>query len=365
MADLFDYLSTQGDLSFNDSKINEVDALILSLLPFVCFKELVSKDFSQTKTLKEVVQEYSIRKESINKDDKNFSFDENILNLIYKLSNTNRFSDILLCGYKCIHNKVIEEQFSAITIIFDLNKIFVSFGGTDDTLLGWKEDFNLLYMDTIPSQIESKKYLNKVLNYFEDSDIFVGGHSKGGNLSIYSSALVEKKKQKLIHTIYSFDAPGFSKQILQNENFKSTLNKTKIFYPQASIVGMLFYHSKNYFVVKSRGVLAIQHSPFTWIVDGKSFLLCPELDNSSRYFHKAFNSWLFDFTKEERKEFVDSIVEVFDSIGITIYDDSAIKWEKNSKIILKELFKLKLKTKRNVMKILLRYILLGKKRKPR
>ena len=55
-----------------------------------------------------------------------------------------------------------EEQFSALEIVLGKKESFISFGGTDDTLIGWKEDFNMCFLSPIPAQTDAKAYLEDV-----------------------------------------------------------------------------------------------------------------------------------------------------------------------------------------------------------
>ena len=335
MADLFSYLKWRGDLSFSKAKFNEIDALILCQLAYIDFNDIISIDLSNPKTLNQVASEFSTHKNVQEKSDLGLVINPKTIELLYKAANSERFSNIQLCGYENIYNPQIEEQFSAITFLLDKENFFVGFRGTDDTIIGWKEDFNLAFKEVVPAQKESLFYLENVIDKFSSKNIFVGGHSKGGNLAIYSSAHLSSKYQKKIQTVYNFDGPGFLKEVLELSNYSTILEKTKTYYPQGSIIGMLFNHQEDYFVVESDGFFVMQHDPFTWKLEGPEFHLCTELDKASLLFHKTFNEWFINLEKSKREEFVEILFEALESTKATTNSELASNWLKNSGKIIK------------------------------
>ena len=123
----------------------------------------------------------------------------------------------------------VVEQFYAMTFIFD-KFIFVGFRGTDTTFIGWKEDFNIALMDVIPSQVDATEYLNKVGNLI-DKPILVGGHSKGGNLSLYATMYCENNIRNRIHRIFNHDGPGFNKDVYETKEFLDVKDKMMHYKP--------------------------------------------------------------------------------------------------------------------------------------
>ena len=227
-----------------------------------------------------------------------------------------------------------KEQFCAITAIID-NIIFVAFRGTDDTIVGWKEDFNLAFKDFVPAQQEAVAYLTDVIDNFRFKDIFVGGHSKGGNLAIYSAANIKSRFQKKVDAVFNFDGPGFLEETLLKSNFIEILEKTTSVFPQGSIIGMLFKHQKDYSVVSSDGFFVMQHDPFTWKLDGPDFLRCEDLDKGSAFFHKIFNEWFVNLEKEKREEFVETLFDLLETTEAKTNSELTANWVKNSSKIIK------------------------------
>ena len=284
--------------------------------------------------MNQVAAEFSVHKDFQTKSDLGLVINPKTIELLYAVAKSKRFGNILLCNYKDTYNPLIEEQFCAITAIFD-DTVFVAFRGTDDTIVGWKEDFNLAFKDSVPSQQEAVKYLTNVVDDLRFKDILVGGHSKGGNLAIYGAANIKSKFEKKIDAVYNFDGPGFLADTLLQQNFIEVLKKTTSVFPQCSIIGMLFKHQQDFTVVASDGFFVMQHDPFTWKLDGPDFLSCPELDRGSVFFHKIFNQWFVNLKQEKREEFVETLFDLLETTDAKTNSELTANWIKNSGKIIK------------------------------
>ena len=203
MPDIMDYLNWRGDLNFKQANINEVDSIILARFSYLPFKDI---DLKQTDNIENI----SIKMKDLEldkftwKDDKEF---------IIKLGKSKRYKDLIISDYEEIIDLEAQKQFAAITIWLPNRYKYISFRGTDTSLVGWKEDFNMSFMKDIPSQKESVRYLNKIAKKYRGK-IIVGGHSKGGNLAIYSSMFCDDKIKKRILAIINADGPGFDKKVI-------------------------------------------------------------------------------------------------------------------------------------------------------
>ena len=284
--------------------------------------------------MNQVASEFATHKDFKTKSDLGLVINPKTIELLYAAAKSKRFRNILLCNYKNTYNPLIEEQFCAMTVIFD-DIVFVAFRGTDDTIIGWKEDFNLAFKDFVPAQQEAVEYLTNVIDDFRFKDIFVGGHSKGGNLAIYSAANIKSRFQKKVAAVFKFDGPGFLEETLLQQNFSETLEKTTSVFPQGSIIGMLFKHQKEYSVVSSDGFFVMQHDPFTWKLDGPDFLRCQDLDRGSAFFHKIFNQWFVKLEKDKREEFVETLFELLETTEAKTNSELTANWIKNSGKIMK------------------------------
>ena len=73
----------------------------------------------------------------------------------------------------------------------------ISFRGTDDTIIGWKEDFNLS-TGVVPAQKGPYEYLQKISEH-TDGMLRVGGHSKRWKpFAIYGSVMCKSAHEKIL-----------------------------------------------------------------------------------------------------------------------------------------------------------------------
>ena len=186
---------------------------------------------------------------------------------------------------------------------------FIAYRGTDDTIVGWKEDFNLAILDEVPAQKDAVKYLDKAMSVLKGSFV-VGGHSKGGNLAVYACSKACEAEKKRIELIYNMDGPGFSKKRLHSQEFYSVIPKVRSYYPHFSIVGMLFDHAGTYSVVESDESGIMQHDPFSWHLLGCRYVVLDGFDDTSRFFHDTFNTWISQMPPEQRETFVETLFSI-------------------------------------------------------
>lgn len=316
MADIFDYLQWRGDLSFKERPCNEVDNLILSELAYTEMEKIVSGvDSDETVRISDLLKQYL---------DLGFDQSETLndpLPLLKAAAATKRFGNI---GAGRFINKICVEkqlQFSAVCFYLDDNKIFVAYRGTDDTLVGWREDFSISYLSETPGQKEAVDYLNAVLNH-TNCDLIVGGHSKGGNLAIYASAFCEKAQKNRIKKVYSNDGPGFNSKVTGLPEYKEILDKVEMIIPEDSIIGMLLSNKDKKKVVKSSASGGgPQHHPFTWLVNGVRFEEADGQSSSSIFWDKALDQWITNMDDKQREEFTSAIFDSLEEAGLTTLSD--------------------------------------------
>ena len=256
MANIFDYLQWRGDLTLEKSKFNEIDNLILSRFSYFPFDDIINEN--EVVTIKELSERF--KKADINpahilwKDD---------VNLFPEMGNSERFGQMFATKYINKIETEQEKQFSAITILMPDNTIYVSFRGTDNTIVGWKEDFNMSFKSHIASQISAKEYLENIAKEYPDKKIRVGGHSKGGNIAIYASAFAENTIKDRIINVYNNDGPGFCEDVIQTKEYQEIIPKTNTYIPQSSIIGRLMNHKEEYTIVESTQKGIMQHDLYT------------------------------------------------------------------------------------------------------
>ena len=250
------------------------------------------------------------------------------------VSKSKRFANLKISNFVNILDKKIEKQFSAITIFLPDNTIYISFRGTDSTVIGWKEDFNMGFISHIPSQLSSKEYLETIANLFPNK-IRIGGHSKGGNLAIYSALYASKDIQDRIISIDNNDGPGFSEEIINQNNYSNILNKIHTYVPQSSVVGMLLHHEESYTIVRSTAKGIMQHDAYSWQLLGTEFIKMDQITNGSKILDKTLKDWIKDTTPEQREQFLNILFEIFNATKVEDITELQKNWYKNAIILVK------------------------------
>lgn len=239
-----------------------------------------------------------------------------------------------------------EMQFGALTMKLSDNSIFIAFAGTDTSIIGWKEDFKLAYLYPTTTQKYATIYLNKALK-IPHKKIYLGGHSKGGNLAICAGMNAKFYLRSKIKTIYNFDGPGFLKEQVESKLYKKIASKIKMYVPKCSIIGMILYHQENYTVVKAESFNILQHDAFNWICNNQTFLTDHQQKRSKNLEFKLTQK-LEELSIKNRENIVENIFAIFKDNNIKDTKDiklgqifsllkSFTKLDKETKNILTEL----------------------------
>lgn len=311
MANIIDYVIWRGDLPFYKSKINEIDKIIFTRFAYLPFKEI---EMNETETIGSLMVKFE------NVDESKFIWSEDV-RLIKLLGTSTRFKDIVVSDYEEILDVSLEKQFAAITLWILKNEKFISFRGTDTSVVGWKEDLNMTYKSNIPSQLEGVNYLNKVGKKYINSDLIIGGHSKGGNISIYASIFADDLVRLNIKEIISADGPGFSSNILNDPKFEEIKHKIKTYMPQLSIVGRILDYTRDRTVVKSNAKVFMQHDIYSWEVNPLSFVQVKDITKESNMISTLFRDIVEKTNPEDREKFINIIYEILVDSNINSFDD--------------------------------------------
>ena len=269
MPNINDYLKWRGDLTFKQSPLNEVDNMILSRFSYLPFNKIEMKE-------KETIGSVVKKLKSFSVEDFNIKGDKP---LVDNLDNCIRFKDLKLTDYVENTDLKLEEQFAAITIHLNDKEMYVSFCGTDNSLIGWKEDFNLSFMQNIPAQLAGVKYLKAIAHKY-DKKMYIGGHSKGGNVAVYAAVFAGNKIQDRIINVTNHDGPGCDETIIEKPEYKRILDKLYTYIPQSSVIGRLLEHEEKYKVVKSLEKGIMQHDIYSWQVLGTKIVQMKEVTNA-------------------------------------------------------------------------------------
>jgi len=321
MANLMDYLDWRGDLRLEDAPFNEVDNLILAELSFLQFEGIVP-DVGQGESvaLKDAVDAWFLRHEG-EEVHMGVLVPRQIVPMADKLRRSRRFADMRLDCCRSvldIHNEV---QFAALTIDMGSTGIYVAFRGTDDTLVGWKEDFNMAFLPQIPSQKMAVEYLKEVAARYPRKKIYVGGHSKGGNLTVFAAVFCGARVQRRIAAAYSNDGPGFKEPMVGRAEYEAVRGRIFSIIPQSSVVGMLLEHEEDYTVVDSDQLGFMQHDGFSWQVMGDHFLRLRQVTRQAHLSDQELRAWVHALPVERREQFVEALFNVLSASGAVTLTD--------------------------------------------
>lgn len=346
MGNIMDYLEWRGDLSFEASGFNEVDNLILAQLVYVDFAGIVpgadsgeqirlreaSGVFWNTHSEEEILARVSMTKSA--------AF------LMRRMAETERFGDVMLSKYVNDISDEEQSQFSVVSVTLPDGSLYVAFSGTDNTIVGWRENFNMGYLSRTPGQLKAVEYLDKTVSP-EQKVVRVGGHSKGGNLSVYASVKCEPWIQKKIVAVYSNDGPGFQQDMIESEEYQRMLPRIKTILPESSIVGMLLEHQEAYEVVRSSQSGIQQHDAMSWEVLGTSFVYVDQVAAESVMLDETMKAWLYQLDGEEREQIVETVFSMLEEADIRTVDDFYnSRWKK-----IQELMKAKSKLPEETQKV--------------
>ena len=308
--------------SFEVMPFGSVDSLVLSSAAYIHFPE----DIPEVTTWKGLRLQELYCAEYFDKMFHNIPLLEDTKQLFFALAANPRFRDIRIMGYTEQFDPNSEKQFSAMTFQITPDFHYIAYRGTDSTLIGWKEDFNMAFKSPIPSQEEAVRYMEKAALYCPGT-IFTGGHSKGGNLAVYASAMCRENIQPRIQKIFSHDGPGFLETTLQSPEFQKISCRIEKTLPQSSVIGMLLEHREEFLVIKSNSLGLLQHDQFTWEIEGNHFVCIDHLTKNARFTDKTLTDWLNQISEEDRERFVDALYSVLNANQLTSIDDFLADWQ--------------------------------------
>ena len=310
MANIFDYIRWRGDLTFTQSPPNAVDALVFSGLAYVEYGGEVEAHPDRAISLKDAAEEFFSLE-----DHESRSRVQKDQDLLAIAAASVRFGNSKICMYRDHLIPEQETQFAAMTFLLDDGSMFITFRGTDNSLVGWKEDFNMTFQQTIPAQRLALNYVREVaLEHL--LPIHIAGHSKGGNLAVFAAARSSPMIQQRILQVFNHDGPGFTKYLMGDPGYLAMVPRIQTYIPQSSVIGMLLEHEEPYTVIRSKSVGLLQHDPYTWDVMGKEFLPMEEITEGSQFTDATIKEWFAGMTSQERNQLVDVMFGLLGSGGV-------------------------------------------------
>ena len=311
MKTLFNYINKYGNTSFSEKEFNAIDASILSMLSYLDFDGIVSSKREYVR-LDYAILEF-LRKVNKRKFCKDGFGNRDCLKLANSIIEKKRYKNILLYNY--VFKVTFEEQFCAVSMKLNDDSIFISYEGTDSNLVGWEEDFAIGYKFPVPAQKDAIKYLNRTIS-FNDKNVYVGGHSKGGHLAQVASMYANIFNRNKIKQIYSIDGPGVRKREIESKRYKRIEDRFNHIVSKNTFFGLLYRHTDNYRVVNTNSFDFNAHLPFYWEVDDDDFVDA-KLSKFSKKFDKSIIDWLDLHDDDMRKQLTKEIFDIFRNLNIT------------------------------------------------
>lgn len=313
MGNLFDYLDWRGDIPFSADPFNDVDNLILSELSYTDFTGIVPGPGLGAVGVREAADTY-FRLHTLEEVEKAGTFYHRAPLLLKKLEHSVRYADLKLSAY--IDFIIDEQDMQMSALLFEVGdgSVYCAFRGTDDSIVGWKEDFNFSYKDETAGQRAAIEYVNRNLKDMQ-LPVRIEGHSKGGNFAVYAAAFCERTVQDRIIRVYSNDGPGFREQVINKPSFQAIADRVTEIIPESSIVGILLSGVTEKRVVKSSESGARQHDVLSWQVLGRDFVEAEKRSSSSHFFDQTVDRWLEGIDEEDRRRFIETLFTLFEATG--------------------------------------------------
>lgn len=339
MSNIVDYVN-QYQYTFAERKFNDVDSLVLCQLSYLKMQNLIpgigdEQDFIPFRCVLEEENRAQIFADERYRED-----NQKLTSAVLK---SRRFAEMKVNYYIDILDKEMEVQFSALT--FRLGEdaegrsvYYIVYRGTDENLVGWKEDFTLAFSEPVVGQLYAAKYMRKAAACLPEN-FYIGGHSKGGNLAVFAAMSAPASLQERIRLVYSHDGPGFKPQVMKRYEYERIADKVKKILPKSSMVGMLLERGDAYSVVESSSYGLMQHNPYTWEVDMEAGAFVPmeELKNSVKLMDSAVTDWILSLDDEQISHFSDVLFRLLGASETDNLIDFAADWKKSISGILQEL----------------------------
>lgn len=301
MKNLSDYIYLKGNISFEKSPFNEVDNILFSELSYIDFENIISSYPSEKITLLSAVTDNLFKAKKKEDIVLGLIIPQEIIQICDDASKSIRYENVKVSNYINKVSKEFAYQFSAMCFHLPNDIIYIAFRGTDDTLIGWQEDLNMISTFPVPSQLMAVEYVNTISSIYKNSKIIIGGHSKGGNLAFYSALFCNNNIKDRIMTVYNNDGPGFFKKQISLGELNSVENKLISILPKSSIVGLMFDNvAKNTIIIDTVNKGIRQHDALSWKTEDTTFVRCESIDNKAIKFKKYVDKVLVKLTDEDK-----------------------------------------------------------------
>lgn len=322
MATIIDFLNRNKDVPFSTMPLTDADILCLNEIGYITFGEVLAGDFDLSKelALHDVLLRYEEQGQEIPYD---FLLTKDRVDLIKLMISSKRFEGLCLSNYVNEIDEALEKQFAAMVFrLPEINHTQIVFRGTDDSMVGWKEDFKLTYMREIPAHRSAIAYLKNYLSTHE-GQVVVSGHSKGGNLAVYAASHLPLEFQEKITCVYMLDAPGLQTSVLKSQSYQAIRSRIKGIRPEESIVGVMLEIDVPQVIVASNSFGVFQHAATNWQVDELTgnYVLAEKPTELSLNLQQTFKQWTDELSSQELKLLFDTLFDTLIGSGITSLND--------------------------------------------
>lgn len=315
MSNIFDYLTDVQYDSFYDLPLNELDILAFTELTYLPFDNLLDQPVNRLSDVATRVPRET-----------NMLTNKERLQLLDQLSQHKRFKNSKLSNFVNEVDTEQQKQFAAMTYRLDLDTYLIVFRGTDDSIIGWKEDFHMTYMKEIPAQRHALEYLEDFFTQHPKQKVIVAGHSKGGNLAVYAASQIRPELQDKISAVYTYDAPGLQAHLTETTGYQDVIPKIHRFVPQGSVIGMMLEVPDTPIVVKSTALGGIaQHSTFSWQTEDNHFVQLEAISSESLQIKDTLKEWVDSVPDEELELYFDLFFGTILESGISSINELSSK----------------------------------------
>ena len=307
ILNMLDYIAWRGDIPLAANGFNEADGAVLARFAYIPFEYFQTPPTQGLVTLR-TLAEMSLNDARLDRDGRWKLRDRE---LMAALAASRRFGELEAGWYFNRFDEKLQTQFSAITVKLSPDTCLLAFRGTDNTIVGWKEDLNMSYLCPIPGQRTAAEYAQAVAERVGGRLLFCG-HSKGGNLAVYAGAFCGQAVQARLDAIYNYDGPGFFDNILESPGYRAVCGRIHTFIPQFSVVGMLLGRDDSSAVVHSGENGLHQHDMYSWEIRGPRFVKLGTVTGGSKFVDSALKGWITQMTPEQFELFADAIYKIME-----------------------------------------------------
>ncbi len=307
-----DYLTWRGDVPFAVDPFNEVDNLVLCIISYINFRrfpELLTRNPREAVLLRDISARLTTEDEQLGLSQLDY------IPVVQQAAQTERFNEVRMFAFEDRSDEETQMQFAAVSFLLPDKSVFVAFRGTDTSLVGWKEDFNMSYLEAVPAQVRAAEYTAEIMRLCRLRKVRIGGHSKGGNLAAWAGLHLPKRDYGRLLAVYNNDGPGFSRSLTELPEFALLKGKLYTYIPESSIVGVLLEHCEEYTVIASTARSIMQHEALSWCTERNHFIHLEERSTMGRRSDDVLRDWIGSMTPQERKDFTDAFFEILSMGG--------------------------------------------------